>query len=116
MKLGLAVQVAHNSGASLVGALYFDKKLKRLVACASRSDGYVFYAFEVEDGPIMIKAGCRWFTQAEFRAHVLTYGKSVHGIAKLKETSRILDFIDGRPEDLGIAAKPKRVRTKKAAS
>jgi hypothetical protein len=110
---GASLVGASLDGARLDGALYKDKTLLRMIACASRSDGYVFYAFECDDGTVQIKAGCRWFTPIEFRAHVKTYGASEHGVSKFKETSSILDFIEGRMEDLGIGGKPKRVRKAK---
>ena len=108
---------ANLSGANLSGANLSGEKVERLVASASRSDGYVFYAFEMQgDTPsVKIKAGCRWFSPAEFRAHAKTYGRSKEAVAKAKEAGRILDLIDGRMEDLGIAPPKAKRRLFKAA-
>jgi hypothetical protein len=92
--VGARLDGASLVGARLDGALVCGEAVTRLLACASRlQDPYVFYAFELQAGGVKIKAGCRWFTVAEYRAHVAaTYG----GTAKGRETSDILDFIEAR--------------------
>jgi hypothetical protein len=56
-------------------------------------DGYSFLAFELETGGVKIKAGCRWFTPPEYRAHV---ADEYPGTDKAVETRAILDFIEAR--------------------
>jgi hypothetical protein len=92
---------ANLSRANLSGANLYGEKIERLFASAQRTDGHVFYAFEMQAGGVKIKAGCRWYSPAEFRAHV---AREYPGTDKAKETGRILDLIEGRMEDLGIAA------------
>jgi hypothetical protein len=80
-------------GANLDGANLIGAKVKRLVARATRSDGYEFFAWDREDQPLMIRAGCRSFTVPEFRAHV---ARSYSDTAKARETLDILDYIEKR--------------------
>jgi hypothetical protein len=88
--------------ADLTGAKVHGEEIKRLIASASRSDGYVFYAFEMMAGGVKIMAGCRWFTPKEYRIHIRTeYPATDKGV----ETGRILDLIEGRMADLGIVTK-----------
>ena len=86
-------------GANLYGAKYGDDKIVCLVACALRLDGYQFFAFQLSVGGVKIMAGCRWFTPAEYRAHVAAEYPDTN---KATETGRILDLIEGRMRDLGI--------------
>jgi uncharacterized protein YjbI with pentapeptide repeats len=81
------------SRANLSGANLYGEKLKRLFASIQRMDGYSFLAFELETGGVKIKAGCRWFTLAEYRAHV---ADEYPGTDKAVETRAILDFIEAR--------------------
>lgn len=98
--LGANLVGANLVGANLDGALIKDAKVKRLVAAIGRGDGYVFYGFEIEAG-VKIMAGCRWFTVAEFRAHVASQYPDT---AKATETLWILDAIERRAADLGVAS------------
>jgi hypothetical protein len=120
VKLGLAVRAAYASvadlrdadlsGAVLRGAVLRDAvlrdadlsgaKITRILASANRGDGYTFYAFELEAGGVKIKAGCRWFTVSEFRAHILAKYPDTD---KATETGDILDFIEARCRALGVA-------------
>jgi hypothetical protein len=79
--------------ANLSGADLYGEKLKRLFASIQRMDGYSFLAFELETGGVKIKAGCRWFTPPEYRAHV---ADEYPGTDKAAETLAILDFIEAR--------------------
>jgi hypothetical protein len=98
------------SGAVLRGAVLRDAvlrdadlsgaKITRILASANRGDGYTFYAFELEAGGVKIKAGCRWFTVSEFRAHILAKYPDTD---KATETGDILDFIEARCRALGVA-------------
>ena len=87
-------------GASLVGALVCGEKVTRLLAIATRLDGYTFYAFELGEGGVKINAGCRWFTPAEFRAHV---AKSYPGTKKADETLSIIAHIERMIEVSAVA-------------
>ena len=128
VKLGLAVRVAAGrkedlSGANLSGADLYGADLTRAnlsgaylygakihgepVTCCfarvMRDDGYTFLAMQLEAGGVKIAAGCRWFTVAEFRAHV---ADNYPGEPKAVETLWILSSIEQRAADLGIALEP----------
>ncbi len=88
------------AGADLAGALIKGEKIIRLIAIVNRLiDPYPFLAFELEAGGFKIMAGCRWFTSAEFAAHV---AKEYPDTDKARETLAILDFIDDRAKALGV--------------
>ena len=101
------------SGADLSGAVLRDadlsdavlrgEKITRILASANRLDGHTFLAFELEAGGVKISAGCRWFTVAEFRAHILAEYPDTD---KATETGDILDFIEARCRSLGVALEP----------
>ncbi|HKT53613.1 MAG TPA: hypothetical protein VJP88_04130, partial [Caulobacteraceae bacterium] len=77
-------------------------KILRLVARATRLiESYEFFGLELEGGVYKIMAGCRWFTDAEFRAHVASKYPDTD---KARETLAILDFIKARAEAAGVAA------------
>jgi uncharacterized protein YjbI with pentapeptide repeats len=111
IQLGLAVRKAYESGAylrgadlrgaDLSGAYLSGEKVSRLIAIAERLDGYTFHAFELQTGGVKIKAGCRWFTPAEYRAHI---ANEYPGSSKAIETLAILDFIERRATELNVAA------------
>jgi hypothetical protein len=128
VKLGLAVKAACARGADLSGAdlrgadlsdavlsgadlsdadlrdaVLRGEKITRILASANRLDGYTFYAFELEAGGVKISADCRWFTVAEFRAHILA---EYPDTGKARETGDILDFIEARCRSLGVALDP----------
>ena len=52
-------------GADLRGA---DLRDAVLIHCGARSDGYEFFA-HIRNGDLWIKAGCRYFTVADAKAH-----------------------------------------------
>jgi hypothetical protein len=91
------------SGAVLSGAVLRGEEITRILASVDRMDGYTFYAFELEAGGVKISAGCRWFTVAEFRAHILA---KYPGTDKATETGDILDFIEARCRALDVALEP----------
>jgi uncharacterized protein YjbI with pentapeptide repeats len=91
------------SGAVLSGADLRGEKVVHILASANRLDGYTFYAFELEAGGVKISAGCRWFTVAEFRAHILAEYPDTD---KATVTGDILDFIEARCRSLGVALEP----------
>ena len=88
------------SGANLSGANLGGENVARLIARADRMDGYQFMALELEGGGFKIKAGCRWFTIPEFRAHT---DAKYPGTDKHRETNDILDFIEARAKALGVS-------------
>lgn len=100
VKLGLAVRAAVTSGANLSRASLYGENITRLIARADRMDGYQFMALELESGGFKIKAGCRWFTLPEFRAHT---DAEYPGTDKHRETNDILDFIEARAKALGVS-------------
>jgi len=101
VKLGLAVEWAVNaranlaranlSGAYLAGAKIGGDTIARVIAIAHRLDGYAFTAFKLDTGAVKIKAGCRYFTPAEFREHV---AQSYPDTPKAVETLSIIEHIE----------------------
>jgi uncharacterized protein YjbI with pentapeptide repeats len=82
---------AYLTGANLAGAdLGTGPKVQGLGGRATRSDGYEFLIFQMQEGEPVIRAGCRTFTPTQFRAHTETYGND----AKRAETLRVLDFLE----------------------
>ncbi|NBW15018.1 MAG: hypothetical protein EBR82_44155 [Caulobacteraceae bacterium] len=64
-----------------------------LVARATRTeDQYEFFGWATDKG-LMIKAGCRFLSIADYRAHV---GKKYPDTTKAAETLAILEFIEAR--------------------
>jgi len=57
-------------------------------------------ALELDAGGYKIKAGCRWFSDAEYRDHVAA---DYPDTEKAEETLAILDFIEARAEAMGIS-------------
>lgn len=49
--------------------VYGDAQVSKCLIIATRSDGYTFSLFEQKDGPLIITAGCRFFTIPEARKH-----------------------------------------------
>jgi hypothetical protein len=84
---------ANLGGANLDGATIDTDRLHRLLARATRLDGYEFFLFALQDGATKIKAGCRWVTISEYRAHV---AKKYPDTDKAKETLDILNFFEAR--------------------
>ena len=78
-------------GANLGGALIQGEKITRLIGRATRlGESYEFCAFALESGGYKIRAGCRWFTDAEYRAHLAVVYPDT---PKARETLRILDYL-----------------------
>ena len=90
---GAYLSGADLSGANLSGAYLSGEKVTRILVSVNRLDGYTFHALELEAGGVKISAGCRWFTVAEFRAHILAEYPHTD---KATETGDILDFIEAR--------------------
>ena len=89
--------------ADLAGALINGELVTRCFARVMRDDGQTALAMQLQAGGVKIAGGCRWFTVAEFRAHV---AESYPGTEKAVETIWILDTIERRAADLGIALEP----------
>ena len=115
VKLGLAVRWGVKNGAvlrdadlsgadlrdaDLRGAVLSGDKLVKWIAEARRGDGYSFIALLTERNGVKIKAGCRWFTEAEFRAHVAA---NYLGTDKATETLAILDYLAVRARQVSPA-------------
>lgn len=96
---GAYLRGAYLRGANLRGADLRGVKLSPthtavgLIARVTRIiDPYEFFAWSTDKGDI-IKAGCRFMSVDEFRAHV---AKEYPGTPKAEETLAILDFIESR--------------------
>jgi uncharacterized protein YjbI with pentapeptide repeats len=91
---GANLEGAYLGGAYLGGAnLGGGKKAVGLIARATRiEDSYEFFGWRTDRGDY-VKAGCRFMTVAEYRAHV---DKSYPNTTKGAETLAILDFIEAR--------------------
>ena len=93
---GADLRGADLSGADLRGAVLRGTKEKpehvmsALKGRAYRLDGYEFQIFATETGEC-VRAGCRTFTLAEFRAHV---AKEYPDTPKANETLRLLDYLE----------------------
>jgi uncharacterized protein YjbI with pentapeptide repeats len=97
---GAYLSGAYLSRADLSGAMVYGEKITRLLTSANRMDGHTFFAFALEAGGVKIMAGCRWFTVAEFRAHVAAEYPDTD---KAAETLDLLAFIEARAKSLGVA-------------
>ena len=87
---GADLSRANLSGANLSGA-------EGIIRVGPASDGYEFYAVQ-RDGDVWIKAGCRWFSIADARAH---WRKSRGGTPLGCERLRFVDFIEIHFEENG---------------
>ena len=103
---GADLASADLAGANLAGAKIHGERVARCFARIMRDDGFGFHAMQLEAGGVKIAAGCRWFTVAEFRQHVAS---EYPGTDKATETIWIIDAIERRAADLGIALEPQQV-------
>ena len=101
---GAYLEGANLRGAYLRGAYLGGVKLSSthtavgLIARVTRIiDPYEFFAWRTDKGDF-IKAGCRFMTVDEFRAHV---ARGYPGTPKAEETRAILDFIERRFKAVG---------------
>lgn len=79
--------------ADLSGATIDTDKLDRLLARATRLGGHEFFLFALQDGSLKIKAGCRWMTIDDYRAHV---ARCYPDTNQARETLDILNFFEAR--------------------
>ena len=84
---GVNLSRAYLGGANLSGA----DKIDHLLAIAQRLDGYMFHAWRLTDGRVMIVAGCRYFTPQQFRAHI---AENYPDTPKAVETLSIIEHIE----------------------
>ena len=80
---------------NLQGASFLPTLPKALkwVAQVHRSDGYEFLGIALEDGSLLIRAGCRTLLYEQYLEHV---AKKYPDTGKAEETLSILAFIHGR--------------------
>jgi uncharacterized protein YjbI with pentapeptide repeats len=76
------------SGAYLRGA--YLRGAKGIIRIGPSQDGYEFFAVR-RDGAVWIKAGCRWFTAEDARAH---WQKTRPDTALGAERLRFVDFLE----------------------
>ena len=94
---------ANLDGANLAGAYlaraYLDgAKVAKIVARAMRGDGHEFFGFATDHG-IIVKAGCRLMSPAEYRAHIAAVYPNTD---KATETTDILDYIERRAASVSL--------------
>ena len=100
LKAGADLAGANLAGAHLTGALIEGEPITRIFARVQReADPYTFMGVALASGGYKIAAGCRWFTDAEFRAHVEA---EYPGTDKADETLAILDYIASRAKAMGV--------------
>ncbi len=92
---GADLSRADLSGAYLSGAKIGEHIIIRKVAQVRRDDGYEFIGFALEDGGLLIRAGCQTRLIADYRKHV---EDDYPDTPKAAETLSILDFIQTRAE------------------
>jgi hypothetical protein len=70
---GADLSEANLSGANLFGANLFGANLYRanLIVGGYRSDGFCFLLYKEPDGTVKLRAGCRYFSIKEAKAHWL---------------------------------------------
>ena len=105
---GAGLRYADLSGANLIGADLRDANMRgadlggakiiRVIARVGRLDGYEFIAFDTDKG-VIIRAGCRTMSPADYRAHVASEYPNTD---KAEETLAILDYIEARAATLCV--------------
>jgi hypothetical protein len=86
---------ANLSDANLTGAKIGPHTIARKVAQIRRDDGYEFIGFALDDGGLLIRAGCQTRLIADYRQHVAS---DYPDTPKAVETLAILDFIQARAD------------------
>ena len=89
------------SGADLSRAKIGHYTIARKVAQIRRDDGYEFIGFALDDGGLLIRAGCQTRLIADYRQHV---ADDYPDTPKAVETLAILDFIQTRADAVKVAA------------
>ena len=102
---GASLAGARLDRASLVGANLYraslaGAKIKRLAGRATRSDGYEFFGWLLDDGRWLIRAGCQTMTLSDYRARSAGYGDA----GKTSETNRILDYLEAGFKAVEVAS------------
>lgn len=98
---GADLSRASLSGADLFGAKIGPHTIARKVAQICRDDGYEFIGFALDDGGLLIRAGCQTRLIGDYRQHV---ADAYPGTLKAIETLAILDFIQARADAGKVAA------------
>jgi len=98
---GASLDGASLARASLVGAKIGPHTIFRKVAQVRRDDGYEFIGFALDDGGLLIRAGCQTRLIADYRRHVAS---NYPDTPKAVETLAILDFIQARADAGKVAA------------
>ncbi|MBV8594524.1 MAG: pentapeptide repeat-containing protein [Caulobacteraceae bacterium] len=94
---GASLVGASLDGASLDGASLAGKKIKRLLARATRLDGYEFQLWLLAGDDHIIRAGCQTRTIASYREHVAKdYPGRSNAADVTAETTAILDYFEAR--------------------
>ena len=81
------------SGADLSRAVIGAFTIASKAAQVRRDDGYEFFGFSLQDGGLLIRAGCQTRLIDDYRQHV---ADDYPGTAKAIETLAILDFVQAR--------------------
>ena len=89
---------AYLAGAYLARAYLDGAKVAKIVARAMRGDGHEFFGFATDHG-IIVKAGCRLMSPAEYRAHIAAVYPNTD---KATETTDILDYIERRAASVSL--------------
>ena len=88
---GTDLSRANLSDANLSGAYLSDADVvSRLIGRATRSDGYEFCLWKLQDGTERVVAGCQYLTLAEYRDHAQSYPS----YSKRKQTEAILTYFE----------------------
>jgi hypothetical protein len=98
---GANLSGADLSRANLSGAKIGPHTIARKVAQIRRDDGYEFIGFALEDGGLLIRAGCQTRLIADYLQHV---ADDYPNTPKAVETLAILDFIQARADAGKVAA------------
>ena len=99
--IGASLDGASFVGARLIGAKIGPHTIFRKVAQVRRDDGYEFIGFALDDGGLLIRAGCQTRLIADYRRHVAS---DYPDTPKAVETLAILDFIQARADAGKVAA------------
>jgi hypothetical protein len=92
---GASLVRARLDGANLYGANLDGAKVEKLIARATRSDGYEFFCWLLDDGRQLVRAGCRTMVITDYRLHV---AREYPGTDKALEMFHILDFFQARAD------------------
>ena len=105
LKTGADLRGADLRGADMTGADLTDKKVSKLLARVTRTDGYEFLLWLFQDGSHVIRAGCQTRTIADYRQHVAEdYPTRQNAAEVTRETLAMLDYLERRLTDEATSA------------